>query len=370
MTASKLQSYTCKDLAQMAKSEGVSGWHSMRKDELIQALIKHAKNRKRRRDATPAAAAIMNPPRTSSTNGGAANRLPASRADEQLRHVRARLDAGRDLAFHGGGGQPKRSVERDRLVVMVRDPYWLQAYWELMPQSVDRARSALGQFWHTSHPVLRLYKLAKDGSATLDRNLRIHGGVSHWYVEVHDPPAQYRMEIGYLGGNDQFYCLARSNSVTTPQAGTSDAVDENWADVADNADRIFAMSGGYSPRGTSMELQELMEERLGRPMGTPMETRFGNGAARVPSGECLRFCVDAELLVYGVSQPNSHVTLQGEPVLLRPDGTFVVRMSLADRRQVIPVVASSADGLEQRTIILAIERNTKVLEPRIRDLAR
>jgi hypothetical protein len=131
------------------------------------------------------------------------------------------------------------------------------------------------------------------------------------------------------------------------------------------------MSGGYSPRGTSLELQELLEERLGRPLGTPMETRFGNGAARTKaSSENLRFSVDAELLVYGVSDPNAHVTLQGEPVQLRPDGSFSVRMSLSDRRQVIPAVASSGDGLEQRTIILAVERNTKVLEPRLRDVAR
>ena len=52
---------------------------------------------------------------------------------------------------------------------------------------------------------------------------------------------------------------------------------------------------------------------------------------------------------------------------LRPDGSFTVRMSLPDRRQVIPVIASSPDGVEQRTIILAVERNTKVLEPVIRD---
>lgn len=367
MTASKLRNYTCKDLAQMAKSEGVPGWHSMRKDELVQALIKRARNRKRRRESHSNSTAGGHGPGHEAVNGNAGPKEDPQTL-EQLNQVRARIDAGRDLAFHGNS--KKRAVERDRLVVMVRDPYWLQAYWELTPQSVDRARTALGQFWHTSQPVLRLYKLAKDGSATLVRNLKIHGGVCHWYVEVHDPPAEFRMEIGYLGANDQFYCLARSNSVTTPQAGTSDSVDENWADVADNADRIFAMSGGYSPRGTSMELQELLEERLGRPMGTPMETRFGNGAARAPATESLRFCVDAELLVYGVSHPNSHVTLQGEPVMLRPDGSFVVRMTLADRRQVIPVVASSADGLEQRTIILAIERNTKVLEPRIRDIPR
>ena len=40
---------------------------------------------------------------------------------------------------------------------------------------------------------------------------------------------------------------------------------------------------------------------------------------------------------------------------------------LPDRRQVIPVIASSPDGVEQRTIILAVERNTKVLERVIRD---
>ena len=84
----------------------------------------------------------------------------------------------------------------------------------------------------------------------------------------------------------------------------------------------------------------------------------------------LRFSVDAELLVFGVSHPNAHVTLQGEPVPLRPDGSFSVRMALADRRQVIPVIASSSDGVEQRTIILAVERNTKVLEPRIRELTK
>ena len=37
------------------------------------------------------------------------------------------------------------------------------------------------------------------------------------------------------------------------------------------------------------------------------------------------------------------------------------------RRQVIPVIASSSDGVEQRTIILAVERNTKVLGPVNRD---
>jgi len=59
--------------------------------------------------------------------------------------------------------------------------------------------------------------------------------------------------------------------------------------------------------------------------------------------------------------------LRGEPVRLEPDGTFTMRFELPDRRQVLPVVASSGDGVEQRTIVLAVERNTKVMEPVIRE---
>jgi hypothetical protein len=346
----------------MAKVQGVVGWHAMRKEELVQALIKRAKQQPQcgtgaAIDALPSNGLV----RPSAIKNRSAETNP-------MMDRRPTLSAAKDLSSAGTGSAGRAG--RDRLVVMVRDPYWLQVFWELSRPSIDRAQSAMGPHWHSAAPVLRLYKMGVDGMSALVRHIPIHGGVSHWYVDVQDPPSEYRLEIGYLAAGGHFYSLARSNSVTTPRAGTSDSVDENWTDVADNADRIFAMSGGYSSRGTSLELQELLEERLGRPMGTPMETRYGDGAARVlANAKKLQFSVDAELLVFGVSSPGAHVTLQGEPVPLRPDGSFSVRMSLADRRQVIPVIASSADGLEQRTIILAVERNTKVLEPRVRDVA-
>jgi hypothetical protein len=348
----------------MARSQGVSGWHSMRKDELVQALWKQwrrkQKSRPRARGSGNGSSALpdeADPPYQPS---------PKSEANERLLELRANLGVGRLLGTINGTSAER--VDKDRLVVMVRDPYWLHAYWEISPRSVERAQSALGPNWHTTTPVLRLFHVSSDGSAVLQRDLAIHGGVSHWYVDVQNPPQTFRMEIGYLTACGQFYCLARSNTVMTPPAGTSDSVDENWADIDQNADRIFAMSGGYTQRGTSLELQELLEERLRRPMGSPMQTRYGSGASRVMiDARELPFAVDAELIVYGVSHPHAHVTLQGEPVVLREDGSFTVRMRLPDRRQVIPVIASSPDGVEQRTIILAVERNTKVLGPVVRD---
>ena len=360
MTATSLRTQSCKDLAQLARSMGLPGWHSMRKDELVRALVSHAK-RSARKGSGSATAVLL---RDAQTASGRSART--SNEQERLRQLRSRFVDNRQLS-NTAATNPNRPAQ-DRLVVMVRDPYWLHAYWELNPRSVERAQSALGQHWHATRPVLRLFRVAGDGAAELQREIVIHGGVSHWYVDVQSPPQQYRMEIGYLTAGGQFFCLARSNTVVTPPAGTSDSVDENWADIDQNADRIFAMSGGYSDRGTSLELQELLEERLRRPMGNPMQTRYGNGAARAMTGaQELPFAVDAELIVYGVSDANAHVTLQGEPVPLRPDGSFTVRMALPDRRQVIPVIASSPDGVEQRTIILAVERNTKVLGRVTRD---
>lgn len=353
MTAATLRSLTAKDLAQMARERGVAGWHSMRKEELIGALVRVAKRR-------ASAETKLASGRQGHVEVAPPRDLQAQRKLSQLQDKLAQV---RNLAT-----TTTDSISRqDRLIVMVRDPYWLHAYWELSPRSIDRAQAAMGQRWHGAKPVIRVFKVEPDAAAVLERDIQIHGGVRNWYVDVQDPPADYRLEIGYLALDGSFYCLARSNEVSTPPAGTSDAVDDNWSAVAENADRIFAMSGGYSAQGASRELQELLEERLRRPLGTPMKTRYGSGAAG-RDGEQLEFAVDAEIIVYGAANRDAHVTLQGEPVQLRDDGTFAVRLSLPDRRQVIPIVASSYDGVEQRTTILAVERNTKTMEPLTRDL--
>jgi hypothetical protein len=230
----------------------------------------------------------------------------------------------------------------------------------------------MGPNWHAANPILRISEVTRDGTTNTVRNvvrdIPIHGGVNNWYVDVNDPPKSFQLDVGYVAPDGSFICLARSNVVTTPQVGAVDAVDGNWAPVAADFDRIYALSGGYTDKGDNGDLKDLFEQRLRRPMGSPMMTRFGLGAGAVNQARRdLPFQVDAELVVYGATDPSAHVTLRGEPVRLETDGTFTVRFSLPDRRQVLPVVASSNDGVEQRTIVLAVERNTKVMEPVIRE---
>ena len=368
MTITELRGYNYRELSQIAKHKGVSGWHAMRKEELICAIAKKVRAQKRVRGSRHRNNQSGKQTSADTDNEFEAPRAKATRIKRRQRmlQLQAKLQEFKDLS---GSPQERTSrVSRDRLVVLVRDPYWLHAWWELSEQSIERSQSALGQKWHQAQPALQLYQISEEGAATFKRQIPIHGGVNNWYIDVQDPPTGYRMEIGYSIGSETFYTLAKSNTVLTPMPGSQQMLDENWTDVAENADRIYAMSGGYSPHGTSLELQEVLEERLHRPMGTPVETRYGDGAARLLlQPDDLQCAIDAELVVYGASHPHAHLTVKGEPVQVRPNGTFVVRMSLPERRQIIPVVASSPDGAEQQTIILAIERNTKVMEPMHRD---
>lgn len=443
MTAETLNSYSAKDLAEMAKNRGVPGWHGMRKEQLIKALVKAARqksNKVRGREVTrgsapagrtqpppsraakPSKPAVVAPPALlngaashksaasskptampskfatngASSNGHALNGNGAARSaapqraakpqpprdpevTRKLEVIRTASALKKDLAYlshqlaSGKNGRGLQKVVKDRLVVMVRDSYWLQAHWELSRNGVERAQAALGQEWHAVKPVLRLVEVTDGGTTsaveTPVRDIEIHGGVNNWYIDVQDPPKSYRVDIGYLTASGRFYGLARSNVVTTPRAGSKDDLDQNWSDIASDFERIYSQSGGYNGDGNgSVELQEVFEERLRRPMGSSLISRFGPGVDGLLGGrKAFHFEIDAELIVFGKTEPDARVTLQNEPIKLRPDGTFTVRYSLPNARQVIPAVAASANGLEQRTVVLAVERNTKTMEPLIRD---
>jgi hypothetical protein len=356
MSSDKLQARTKKELTELARKKGIAGWHGMRKQELVDALANLVSRGKR-------AVALPHPQR-------AAARDTSSSAEEEVE--RSKYDVGvptRDLSAKIPKDLPA-GYGKDRIVVMVRDPYWLHAYWELTRQAVQRAEAALGQEWHTSRPILRLLDVSSHDTSSVAesvvRDIDIHGGCNNWYIDVSNPPRSYRVDIGYLSRSGRFYVLARSNVVSTPRAGVSDVIDENWSDIdASKADRIYAMSAGFDPTASSLELKQLFEERLRRPLGSPAVSSFGSGGLSFGRGRKFWFQLDAELIVYGATEPNARVTLQGEPVKLRPDGTFTMRFSLPDSRQIIPAVATSPDGIEERTIVLAVERNTKQLEPMI-----
>jgi hypothetical protein len=361
MTRDQLHAYTRKQLADLARRQQVPGWHGLRKDELIRALALHYRRQRRRaaRKAAPVQRAAAR-----NTSGSPEEQVESSKYDVGVpgREVTNRVP--RELPAGYG---------KDRIVLLVRDPYWLHTYWELTHQALQRAEAALGQEWHSAKPILRLLDVTSrdtsNGGERIVRDIDIHGGCNNWYIDVSNPPRSFRVDIGYLARSGRFYVLARSNVVTTPRAGVSDVVDENWSDLDPRkADRLYAMSSGYDPGASSLEVKKLLDERLRRPLGSSAVSSFGSGSL-LPGGRTRQFWfqIDAELIVFGATEPNARVTLQGQPVHLRSDGTFTMRFKLPDSRQIIPAVAQSPDGAEERTIVLAVERNTKALEPTVNE---
>ena len=263
---------------------------------------------------------------------------------------------------------PQIAKGKDRLVLMVRDPYWIHAHWDIMRHSVDRAKAALAEKWHTAKPILRLLKLDDSGTTNnaevIYRDIEIHGGVRNWYIDVDSPPSRFKMLMGYLCANSRFYELARSNTVLTPALGGKEATDDHWADVATDAEHIYSMSGGYGDDTQTGDLTEVFEERLKRTMDADVLSQFGSGAeGSLKRHKQFHFDVNAELVVFGSTHPEAHVSVGTEPVKVRSDGSFSIRMPLPDRRQVLPATAKSRDGVDSQTVVIAVERNTKVMEP-------
>jgi uncharacterized protein len=377
MTSASLKEKPVRDLARLAKQHGVAGWHSMRKDQLIKALVRKAKKAlvpdTRRSAARPSPAVPGVRTKAAAVQAGTAAAVAQSaEVARRIAEVRERLARAKNLATPPEGGRHKRAA-RDRMVLMVRGPHWLHAFWEIVPRSIERAQSALGQEWHGARPVLRLLRIENglqgSPSEQVVREIDIHGGVKNWFIDVREP-LRCRVEIGYLASSGRFHALARSNAVSTPAASQCDTLDAHWGEIIDDCDRIYAMSGGFSPENNSTELQELFEERLRRPMGPPAARvrTSSDDEGEEPGQIGFQLEVDAELIVYGATRPDAYVTLQGEPVKVQPDGTFRVRVDLPNKRQVLPIVASAPNGGGRQTVVMAVERNTKAMEPYSRDM--
>jgi hypothetical protein len=70
------------------------------------------------------------------------------------------------------------------------------------------------------------------------------------------------------------------------------------------------------------------------------------------------FNVNAELIIYGATEPDAKVTIGDRPIKLRPDGSFSFRFALPDGQYGLPAAAHSADGVETRRAHLKFSRET------------
>ncbi|MCL4176777.1 MAG: DUF4912 domain-containing protein [Verrucomicrobia bacterium] len=121
----------------------------------------------------------------------------------------------------------------------------------------------------------------------------------------------------------------------------------------------------------SMEITELVRRQLGREISSAAAAQFGVAPAALGAlgsissayGGAKRqrgfwFNVNAELIIYGATEPDAEVRIGERVIKLRHDGTFSYRFALPDGEYQLPAVATSADGEEQRAADLRFARQT------------
>lgn len=242
----------------------------------------------------------------------------------------------------------------NRIVLLVRDPHWLHAYWEITDDKYREASAILGGDFKSSREVLRIHDASTQPWSSFDIN--IFGGARNWYINVPRPNRTYVVDIGCISPDGRFIVMARSNAVTTPRDGPSDIIDEEWMTI--DFERIYALSGGFGIGKSSAEVKKLMEKHLKaqRASGwvSSISSPFGG-----PRERPFFLVANTELVVYGATEPTAKLFVQGKRVNLRRDGTFTLRYALPDGKQTIPIEAIRDDDEEKRSITPVVERHTK-----------
>ncbi|HEY3967851.1 MAG TPA: DUF4912 domain-containing protein [Planctomycetaceae bacterium] len=349
MTSEALKLRSRKILAGMAKRNGISGWHSMTKPELVRALLRLAQA-KRPTSRTPSrsrATAV-----TAGRNGNGRKAKAAHKNGTSNGHVlplRTRDLCTTETAARNGSGR------KNYIDATVSDTNWVRVQWDLTRDSIRRAESRLGSDWHTAVPTLRILGVAVDDVNSVTelkvKDVFIEAGVNTWYVHVPAESRAYRIHIGYKTQNGMFFALAKSNVCSMPQL---------------NANLAPGLNGHHAANGDAAEAVEAGDNkasgRLGRPLGFSTLSHFGPAATEEREKGEFSFKLDTELVVHGSTRPGSMLTVQGDPVDLRDDGSFTIRVNQPEGRQVVAFTAMSPRGSERRMIVLGIERNTKELE--------
>ncbi|HZT21811.1 MAG TPA: DUF4912 domain-containing protein [Verrucomicrobiae bacterium] len=316
--------------------------------------------------------------------------------------------------FREPEGELPEAYGTKKLFLAARDPHWLYAHWDLTreQQAELNARSADG------HLVLRIYRDNVEGHPLYE--IHVHPDSRHWFAHVEHAGDSYAAELGYYSSVGRWMRVAVSAATITPPDTAAaetepefatipfefpfarlmdiikSAVGENlplaraiealrrtghpdlprataeppvqWTSQQQQAlARIVSLDASRRVWVGSLEITELVRRKLAREMASLGVSSLGLSSPTSPwgggveKGKEFWFNVNAELIVYGATEPNARVTLGGREIKLRPDGTFSYRFALPDGKYDLPAVAVSADGTDARAANLKFSRSTEYL---------
>jgi len=256
----------------------------------------------------------------------------------------------------------------DKLVLLSRDPWWLYTYWDISENRINEVISSIPVYERQDLKwILRVYDVTcvadfNGGNANSFFDLDIRYEAHNWYINVNQPERDWCVEIGLRNPAGKFFAVARSNVIKTPYFGISSVIDEEWAIADEDFYRVLGMFDIARMGRTSMERKEIVEEYLQKQISSPLGSwGLSSASGQRPRKEQDTFFLEVwtELILYGRTEADAYLTVEGKPVKLRPDGTFSLRYALPVGDYQYEVKAVSKNQKHRRKKTPAVKRFDK-----------
>ena len=273
---------------------------------------------------------------------------------------------------------------KTNLVFLPRDPDWAYVFWQISEVDREKAKS-LG----ANKLCLRLYDVTgvKEGDfnqGTL-REIAVDSYSTEWYLPIPVPDRDYKVELGYRYGF-KWMSLAFSSAGHVPDSQPSEQILDKFvpfnlesssetnlaiknsdeSEVNGLHERLYQAATTYSKR-SRVGSEEFLETTRSF-NSSPYQNDSGagtwssglNDSGAGITNRSFWLVADAELIVYGATDPSATLTIGDEKVPLASDGTFRLQVPFRDGTQKYDIKAIDSTGEQERSITMRFDRNTPV----------
>jgi uncharacterized protein len=393
-----LDEMTLRQLRKVASAYSVSRYSRMRKSQLLAAILEVERSKSLNQSHSMEAQEVVE-----------AAKFELGQVDRNAGNLSDVDEFLPDLP--GGYGE-------SRIVLMPRDPQWAYTYWDVPSEHKEELRRNGGQqlalrIYDVTDINLEYQSPHSIQEYPSDELAR------EWYLPVPVSDRDYVIDIGYRCADGRWLVLARSARVHIPPVYPSDWIEDAFITVNfeddlrgktlyelvpptkkipgtngstangtnGNAiyDEIFGMTESVEALRVAGSLFGSMQQVPGSMAPEQAISSYvfpsGVGMWAVPTTSGLNMSgvgmsgagfsgdvpmrprkfwliADAELIVYGATEPDATVTIGGRPIKLNPDGTFRFQMSFQDGNIDYPIMAVAADGEQTRSIHMNFNRET------------
>ena len=283
------------------------------------------------------------------------------------------------------GGAPAAALTppaatHTEVVFLPRDPQWAYCFWSIAPADQQRAQAAgAGSLCLRVADVTGLANPHNQPHAL--QELVVDAHASEWFLPVPLAGRDYRVELGYrLRGGGwlslAFSAVARipelEPSITIADAFVPFSLDTPLTSAPQSVpaggvqhERLYQMATVSSARLRRVGSETLHEQDFsldgallndsGAGLWASGRSESGSGLVRSRS---FWLVADAELIVYGATDPSASLTIGDQVVPLDQDGGFRVHVPFPDGGQTYPIRAVAVDGEQERSITLDFQRQT------------